>query len=70
MNVAAILSAITMTAHYAGLAVQIGESAAPFLAKIAEWAKPGAVVTQSDVDALHAMAKPYFDMLNDTSRDV
>lgn len=70
MGLTAIISAIGMASHYAMIAAQIGQDVSPFIVLIRKWTEKDAQVTQTDIDSLHAMAKPYFDMLNDTSRDV
>lgn len=76
LNVGAALAAaekaltlINIVAGYAKLASQIGKDSGPYLAFI-QRISAAATVTRADVEELHAMSKPYLDMLNDTSRDV
>lgn len=70
MNLAAVLAAISLASRFAAIALQIGMDAKPFIALIEKWATTPEAVTQADFDGLYAMSKPFFDRLNDTSKDV
>lgn len=62
------LQLINIIAGYLKLAAEVGAEVKPFIAFI-QRISAAQDVTQRDVDELHAMSKPYLDMLNDTSRD-
>lgn len=62
------LQIINIVAGYLKLAAEIGADVGPFVTFI-QRISDAKDVTQADVDELHAMSKPYLDMLNDTSRD-
>lgn len=69
MDLTTILAGISVAARFASLALQIGISAKPFLDFIEKAANTPNSVTRADFDSLYAMSKPFFDKLNDTSRD-